>query len=115
MCVAILSQMHRSGHAARIEDLDRAAALGIKALRYPVLWELVAPNDIAHAQWSWPDERLKRLRQLGVKPIVGLVHHGSGPAIQSCRPGVPRKLAVLRPPWRAAIHGLIPHIRSMNR
>jgi dTDP-4-dehydrorhamnose reductase len=100
------SQMHRSGHAARIEDLDRAAALGIKALRYPVLWELVAPNDIAHAQWSWPDERLKRLRQLGVKPIVGLVHHGSGPAHTSLvDPAFPEKLAVYaaavarRYPW----------------
>jgi dTDP-4-dehydrorhamnose reductase len=74
------SQLDRSGHAARLEDLDSVAALGIRALRYPVLWERVAPNGIEQADWSWADERLGRLRELGITPIVGLVHHGSGPA-----------------------------------
>src|SRR3712207_2719887 len=31
------------------------------------------------ADWAWADERLGRLRELGITPIVGLVHHGSGP------------------------------------
>ena len=35
------SQMRRNGHPRRIEDLDRFAALGLKALRQPVIWELV--------------------------------------------------------------------------
>lgn len=74
------SQLERSGHAWRIDDLDRVAALGISALRYPVLWEHVAPEEIERADWSWADERLGRLRELGIRPIVGLVHHGSGPA-----------------------------------
>jgi dTDP-4-dehydrorhamnose reductase len=74
------NQLERSGHAWRIDDLDRVAALGIRALRYPVLWERVAPCGIERADWSWPDERLPRLRNLGITPIVGLVHHGSGPA-----------------------------------
>lgn len=74
------SQLERTGHAARIDDLDHVAALGIRALRYPVLWERVAPEGIERADWSWPDERLGRLRELGITPIVGLVHHGSGPA-----------------------------------
>ena len=39
----------------------------------------MAPDGIEHADWSWPDERLLSLRHLGVTPIVGLVHHGSGP------------------------------------
>jgi hypothetical protein len=73
------SQMDQNGHSGRISDLDRFAALGIKALRYPVLWELIAPAGLASADWSWPDQRLPALRELGVQPIVGLVHHGSGP------------------------------------
>lgn len=73
------SQMEQNGHDKRIADLDRFAALGVKALRYPVLWELVAPNGLQQADWSWPDERLPALRDLGITPIVGLVHHGSGP------------------------------------
>jgi dTDP-4-dehydrorhamnose reductase len=72
-------QIERTGHAVRITDLDLFAELGIRALRYPVLWERTAPNGVARADWSWPDERLHRLRTLGIRPIVGLVHHGSGP------------------------------------
>ncbi|HZH04910.1 MAG TPA: family 1 glycosylhydrolase, partial [Myxococcaceae bacterium] len=72
-------QCLRNGHCDRPEDLEAFAALGIKALRYPTLWETVAPNGLENADWSWPDLRLPRLRELGVRPIVGLVHHGSGP------------------------------------
>jgi dTDP-4-dehydrorhamnose reductase len=73
------SQMERNGHADRIEDIERFASLGIRAIRYPVLWERTAPDGIENADWSWADARLPALQQLGVKPIVGLVHHGSGP------------------------------------
>jgi dTDP-4-dehydrorhamnose reductase len=73
------SQLERNGHAARLQDLERFASLGVRALRYPVLWERTAPNGLAQADWTWPDERLPALRELGVTPIVGLVHHGSGP------------------------------------
>ena len=72
-------QVERSGHAGRLEDLDLFASLGIRTLRYPVLWERTAPAGPANADWSWPDERLGRLRELGVRPIAGLLHHGSGP------------------------------------
>ena len=73
-------QLERNGHVARPGDLERFAGLGIRALRYPVLWEQCAPGpDPTVIDWTWADERLPRLRDLGVRPIVGLVHHGSGP------------------------------------
>jgi dTDP-4-dehydrorhamnose reductase len=68
-----------TGHRDRIEDLDRIAALGIRTLRYPVLWETVAPDHPDSCDWRFADERLGRLQELGIEPIVGLVHHGSGP------------------------------------
>jgi len=68
-----------TGHHHRLDDLDRFAELGFKALRYPVLWERVIPLDPAEPDWSWTDERLARIRELGMRPIVGLCHHGSGP------------------------------------
>ncbi len=76
---AYFTQLDRSGHAGRDGDLERFAALGIRVLRYPVLWESTAPNGPASADWSWPDRRLPKLRELGIAPIAGLVHHGSGP------------------------------------
>lgn len=72
-------QLERNGHATRIEDLDRFAALGIQAIRYPILWERTAPNGVEQADWSWADQRLAKLKEIGIRPIVGLVHHGSGP------------------------------------
>src|SRR4051812_37703523 len=72
-------QLAFSGHAYRADDLDRIAGLGLRALRYPVLWERVAPDRPDRCDWSFSDERLGRLRELGITPIVGLLHHGAGP------------------------------------
>jgi dTDP-4-dehydrorhamnose reductase len=73
-------QLVRNGHHQRLSDLDAIAALGIKTLRYPLLWERIAPEGIHKADWRWTDERLTKLRELGITPIAGLLHHGSGPA-----------------------------------
>lgn len=78
-------QLTRNGHRARLTDLDRFADLGLRTLRYPVLWEHVAPESLDHPRWGWHDERLVRLRELGIEPIAGLVHHGSGPPCTSPR------------------------------
>ena len=80
---AFRNQILETGHVARIDDLDAIAALGIRTVRYPVLWETISPDDSAHAEWGWHDARLARLRELGVTPIAGLVHHGSGPRFTS--------------------------------
>lgn len=72
-------QVLRSGHHDRPGDLALLAELGIKTLRYPILWERTAPNHPDELDWSWPDQRLNGLREAGIQPIVGLVHHGCGP------------------------------------
>lgn len=72
-------QLERSGHAARIGDLNRLASLGIRTLRYPLLWERLSNAAVNEFRWDWADERVARLRDLGMTPIAGLVHHGSGP------------------------------------
>jgi dTDP-4-dehydrorhamnose reductase len=77
------NQVARSGHETRAGDLDRFAALGLRAIRYPVLWERLAPDRADAIDWQWSDERLARLQALGVRPIAGLVHHGSGPRYTS--------------------------------
>jgi dTDP-4-dehydrorhamnose reductase len=77
---AYFSQIDRNGHAGRHCDIARFASLGITAIRYPILWERTAPHGLQSADWRWPDERLIALRETGIVPIAGLVHHGSGPA-----------------------------------
>src|SRR5215210_5215386 len=74
-----LDQIALSAHDRRPDDLERFAALGIAALRYPLLRESFARSDDAPALWAWHDARLERLRALGIRPVLGLIHHGSGP------------------------------------
>lgn len=73
------NQLRRSGHWTRNDDLDRFAELGLRTLRFPLLWETVAPESPTKFDWSWADEGLARVGALGIRPIVGLLHHGSGP------------------------------------
>jgi dTDP-4-dehydrorhamnose reductase len=72
-------QLHRTRAFERLDDIDRLAELGVRALRFPVLWERVAPNGLETADFAWTDARLERLRQAKIRPILGLLHHGSGP------------------------------------
>jgi len=72
-------QTRRSGHHDRAGDLELFASLGVKALRYPVLWERTVPSMGDPPDWRWSDQRLQRIRELGLRPILGLLHHGSGP------------------------------------
>lgn len=75
----LLDQLALSGFHDRLEDIDRVASLGAQAVRFPLLWERTAPDGPAAADWTWADVRLGRLSARGLDPILGLVHHGSGP------------------------------------
>jgi dTDP-4-dehydrorhamnose reductase len=96
-----------NGHDERgLADLDAFATLGIRRIRYPVLWEVTAPYSLDEIRFDVSDERLARLRDTGVKPIVGLLHHGSGPEYTSLvDPRFPEQLATYaarvaeRYPW----------------
>ena len=103
---ALRDQLRESGHDDRVEDLDLFARLGITAIRYPILWERVAPDRPDKHDWAWSDARLLRLRQLNIRPIAGLVHHGSGPLYtdllaDSFAPGLAAfaRAAAERYPW----------------
>ncbi len=74
-----LDQLEYANHYRRENDLSLIAGLGIKTLRYPILWERHQPNPEAEIDWSWTEKQLSFLTSHGIKPIAGLVHHGSGP------------------------------------
>ncbi|NUQ21094.1 MAG: family 1 glycosylhydrolase, partial [Gemmatimonadaceae bacterium] len=99
-------QLALTGHYDRDDDLDRLAALGIRVVRYPVLWERIEAGLPHGRAWEWTDARMRQLRELGIEPIVGLVHHGSGPLDTSLLdPAFPERLAAFarrvaaRYPW----------------
>lgn len=101
-----IDQTRLTGHHDREDDLDRIASLGISKLRYPVVWERVAPKGVASADWEWTDARLERLHKLGITPVVTLLHHGSGPSYTNLLdPEFPEKFAAYasavarRYPW----------------
>src|SRR5215218_3666053 len=72
-------QLELTGHYGRLDDLDRLAELGVRTIRYPILWERIEGGRPYGTPWEWTDRCMERLRALGIEPIVGLVHHGSGP------------------------------------
>ena len=72
-----------SGHQDRAGDIELFASLGLRALRYPILWERTSPDDPEVRRWAWSDQRMAAIRRSGMRPIVGLLHHGSGPAYTS--------------------------------
>lgn len=95
-------QMELCGHTRRTTDYELFAALGLRTLRVGMLWERHEHDP----SWRWSDERLGCLQELGIRPIVGMIHHGSGPRHTSLDdPAFPEKLAMYarefaeRYPW----------------
>jgi beta-glucosidase/6-phospho-beta-glucosidase/beta-galactosidase len=88
----VRDQLLETGHRSRPDDLDRIADLGIRTLRYPLLWaHALRDGDL---DFSWHAARFARLAHLGVRPIAGFLHHGSGPeGLDPANPDFPQALA----------------------
>lgn len=68
------------GHYERAEEyLQAFADLGISRIRFPVLWERHRPEPDTVPDWTYTEQCLRFLTDRGIDPILGLVHHGSGP------------------------------------
>ncbi len=87
-------QVVETGHQDRLDDLDRIAALGIRTLRYPVLWETISPESPDEADFAWHDERCG-----GSLPWISVRSPGSATTAAARRytnlldPGFPELLA----------------------
>lgn len=73
-------QLIYAQHYKRKDDIANIARLGIKKLRYPVLWEKHQPQLGTEIDWTWIAGQLEQIKDAGIDAIAGLVHHGSGPA-----------------------------------
>jgi dTDP-4-dehydrorhamnose reductase len=86
-------QAAETGHKDRPGDIDLMAELGVTTVRFPILWEALAPERTDRLDFAWTDDRLAMLRERGIKVIGGLLHHGSGPNYTSLMdPDFPAKL-----------------------
>lgn len=58
------------------EDLDLMGTLGVPAARYGIPWYKIQP---ARDKWDWTfaDQTLERMLELGIHPVVDLVHYGT--------------------------------------
>src|SRR5687768_287111 len=70
-------QLSYSKHYTRETDIEKIADLGIKTIRYPILWEYHKPEIDQRINWHWTERQLNDIRSKGITPIAGLVHHGS--------------------------------------
>ncbi|WP_052954542.1 family 1 glycosylhydrolase [Microvirga vignae] len=71
-----LDEYELTGHYDRWrEDLGLIAELGVPCARYGVPWHHIQPEPNIW-DWTFPDETLERLLDLGVDPQVDLVHYG---------------------------------------
>src|ERR1700759_2413450 len=72
-------QLFETGHYDRDGDIQAFAELGIKKMRYPILWEHHLPDEKGYINWQPTADKLAQLRSNLIIPIAGLLHHGSGP------------------------------------
>lgn len=71
-----LDEYELTEHYARMhDDLDLFAELGLRAVRYGIPWHRINP---AKDVWDYTsaDRPLERLLELGIRPVVDLVHYG---------------------------------------
>lgn len=73
---------------------EAIAHLGIKKLRFPVLWEKHELTKDATINWKWTSSQLEYFNNNGIDVIAGLIHHGSGPSFTNLLdPSFPELLA----------------------
>jgi beta-glucosidase len=57
-------------------DLLRVREAGITMIRYGIPWHRVNPRPHEY-DWSWTDQAIDLMQQLGITPIVDLFHYGT--------------------------------------
>jgi beta-glucosidase len=109
-----LDEYELTQHYSRWEaDFSLVAELGVKTMRYGVPWHRANPLP---GRWDWDfvDRSLGRLLELGIEPIVDLVHYGLPSWIEGAflNPDFPRWMAEyasrLAERFKGSIHAYTP-------
>jgi beta-glucosidase/6-phospho-beta-glucosidase/beta-galactosidase len=71
-----LDEYELTGHYERWHaDLGLMREIGVRAARYGIPWHRIQPRRDAW-EWDFVDRAVDRLLELGVEPIIDLVHYG---------------------------------------
>lgn len=71
-----LDEYELTGHyRAWRSDLALFDELALRAVRYGIPWHRIQPSPKTW-NWQWAERPLERLLELGIEPIVDLVHYG---------------------------------------
>ena len=85
-----LDQFDLSGFYDHPEWIHDIVRLGIKTIRFPVLWEKHQPSLGQPIDWNFTANQLEILKNNNINIIAGLIHHGSGPEFTNLLdPGFP--------------------------
>ncbi len=64
------------------EDIGLMAQLSVRYARYGIPWHLIEPER-DRFDFTWPDQTFELMLELGIQPIVDLVHYGTPPWLVS--------------------------------
>lgn len=97
-------------------DLERAASLGITALRWGIPWYRVEPRP-GIFDWAWIDEVLTYMVQhLHIQPIVDLIHYGTPLWLENSfiDAQYPRRVAAYAGAFARRYHDLVRFYTPLN-
>jgi len=104
-----LDEYELTGHYERWhEDLGLMSELHVNCARYGIPWHRIQPSQGAW-EWEFVDRALGRLLELGIEPIVDLVHYGLPPWIEGAylHPDFPKLMAEYAARVAERFHGRV--------
>ena len=97
------------------EDIDRAAALGVRAMRYGIPWYKVEPAP-GRFDWAWVDQVLEYVASRDIAVIVDLMHYGTPTWLpnQFLNSSYPQRVAAYAGAFAERYHHLVSHYTPLN-
>jgi beta-glucosidase/6-phospho-beta-glucosidase/beta-galactosidase len=97
------------------EDIDRAAGLGVRAMRYGIPWYKVEPQPGVF-DWAWVDEVLEYIASKGIAVIADLMHYGTPLWLdnQFLNSSYPQRVALYAAEFARHYRHIVSHYTPLN-